>query len=179
MEYRRIETADDIPDGLRELYESSFPETERVPLVSLLSGPEGTHASLVSVTDGSDIVGMYSVIRDRDMTFLFYLAVSEKDRCRGIGSRILEHIVSHDPNPVVLNIELTADGLPPTDGRVRRMGFYLRNGFTDTRRVLHDEQGSFNILSNGTFDEQRYIGLMDSLGEGLCTITASGSEMKG
>lgn len=171
MEYRTIRTENDISEELVRLYEDSFPIVERVPMVSLISGPEGTYRRLVAVIDRDELIGMYSVVFDLNMTFLFYLAVSEVHRNRGIGSTILDHIGSQYPHPVILNIESTADDMSPTDARMRRKRFYLRNGFTDTGRILHDEQGTFDVLSDGVMDEPGYLKLLDSLGGGACIMS--------
>lgn len=172
MDYRVIKTKGEISPELVQLYENSFPVIERVPLESLLSGPEGTCSQLVSVLDGSAVVGMYCAIYNQKMTFLFYLAVSRERRGQGIGSGILSHIKSSYPHPIILNIELTTDDMESTDDRVKRRQFYLNNDFKDSNRILHDEQGSFNILSDGLIDEPEYIRLIDSLGGEPCRISS-------
>lgn len=58
-------------------------------------------------------------------TFLEHFAVSSHYRNQGLGSLILQEILSILPHPICLEVEL-----PETDFARRRIGFYERNGFT-------------------------------------------------
>lgn len=176
LRYDRVEADTKDFHGIERIFLDSFPVEEQVPLDSLLSGPEGEQTDLVAVKIGKDVVGMYCVIRDDRITFLFYLAVSKKCRNLGLGQTILERIRSTYASPIILNIEMVSEDLPPTDVRIRRRSFYLRNGFSDTGMVLCDIQGWFNILSDSEVDLVEYRRFLDSLGRGSCAIVPNATK---
>lgn len=140
-------------DGIVRIYESSFPERERVPL-DLLIGDDDTVFD--AVYDDDRLVGLACVVIDAELTFLFYLAVDGGCRSKGIGGRILDDICERYCEPVILNIELVDGSCDDRDTRIRRQSFYFRHGFRDTGRILEDDQGSFNILCRGIYDEDGY-----------------------
>ena len=170
IRYERVRSGTRNYDEIERIYVDSFPAEERVPLDSLLSAPEGVQSDLMAVKIGEDVVGMCCVIRNDRLTFLFYLAVSDKCRNLGLGQTILEHVRSTYASPIFLNIELVSEDLPQTDIRVRRRSFYRRNGFSDTGMVLCDGQGEFNILSDSEADVEEYGRFLESLGWGSCAV---------
>ena len=152
---RYVGITEDMPgyDGVVGIYESSFPERERIPL-DMLIGDDGTVFD--AVYDDDELVGLTCVVIDEKLTFLFYLAVDERYRSKGIGGRILDDICGRYREPVILNIDLVDVPCDDCDVRMRRRSFYLGHGFRDTGRVLEDDQGSFNILCKGIYDEREY-----------------------
>ena len=165
MEYRKVTAGDrDVAD----LYTEAFPPVERIPLRKLIRRGydfEGAY-------EGEELVGLYCTVPGDGMTFLFYLAVRKDLRGRGYGSEILRKVCEDSSVSVVLNIEYTGEDTPEDDGKLRRKVFYLRNGFTDSGYVLEDEQGRFNVLSDGEFDAGRYSDLLSGIGRGIILTRA-------
>lgn len=152
MDYRIVVSGDCIHHELMRVYEDSFPENERVQMDSLLSGYLGKKTQVVVAEKDNQLIGFYCTVSDADLTFLFYIAVTEKERSKGYGKEMLERIKNTCHSPIILNIEYVGEDMSPTDNRMRRRAFYLKNGFKDVGMVLFDEQGVFTILSDGPFE---------------------------
>lgn len=162
MEFWNISDHPEVRDGLRELYISAFPANERIPFRRMIKGYPGKESSLVSVRMDGRQVGLFHIVWDDRMLFLFYLAVESDFRCKGLGGEILEHVCSLTGLPVMLNIERTDPDV--NDIKARRRGFYIRHGFRDTGYVISDEQGEFHAMCRGKFDPAHYSEFMGLFG---------------
>lgn len=166
---RYVTVTEDMPDydGIIRIYESSFPEHERIPL-DMLIGDADTRFDAVYDDDG--LVGLACVVVDGKLTFLFYLAVDRMYRSKGIGGRILEDICERYREPVILNIDHVDESYVDNNVRIKRRSFYLGHGFRDTGRILDDSQGAFNVLCKGVYNEDDYLEFLDGLDPGSCRI---------
>ena len=162
MEFWSISEHPEVRDELRGLYLSAFPDYERIPFRRIIQGYRGKESSLVSVRMDGRQVGLFHIVWDDRMMFLFYLAVEPDVRCNGLGGEILEHVCSITDLPVILNIERTDPDVD--DMKARRRGFYIRHGFRDTRYILSDEQGEFHAMCRGSFDLSHYSDFMRLFG---------------
>lgn len=117
-------------DEIRALYESAFPENERAPFSVLLRKSRRKNVDFKAYFDGETLVGMtYSVHQD-DLTYLFYLAVPEELRGQGYGSEILQLLKQMYPDHrIFLSMEEFRTDAPNYAIRLRRKGFYERNGY--------------------------------------------------
>lgn len=116
----RIATANDF-DRIYSLLQCSFPADEYRPSEAqkaLLSRPEYT----AYVTD--DASAVITVWQFNGFAFIEHFAVSPSLRNRGLGSQLLQLVISVLRCPVCLEAEL-----PDTDLAARRIRFYQRCGF--------------------------------------------------
>ncbi len=159
-------------DAVERIYLDSFPECERIPLEHLVG--EDSRGRMYAVTDSGETVGLYYTVTYPEFVFLFYLAVAAEHRGRELGGRILEGICEGAGLPVVLNVEEVSDSFGDYEVRRKRLGFYLAHGFSDTGKVLVDEQGTFNVLCRGEFDADAYLRSLNTLGRGTCGYRRAG-----
>ena len=118
---------------VRRLYLSAFPKIERHELLELFSASSKGKAEFLQFTEDGKFLGLAYVIVRGSVAFLLYFAVEESRRNRGYGSAILETIrKKYAGKDIVLLIESLHEQCDNIDIRVRRKGFYLRNGFRDT-----------------------------------------------
>ena len=151
---------------LKNLYESSFPEDEKVPYDLLLAKAKEEKISLLNVVKDDEFVGLAFVVNHLDITFLFYLAVKEEERNQGIGSSILSYINNkYKDNRVIINIEALDEKASNYDERLKRKAFYERNGFVDLAYQIREYGVTYEMFSidGKMVTKEEYIDLMSNL----------------
>ena len=95
------------------------------------------------------------------MVFVLYLAVNFKNRHKGYGSKLIQWCLeNYEGKSIYLNIDEVDKRFKDYDTRVKRLNFYLKNGFKMTDYLSVEEGCNFNILSNtGDLDLDKYIKL--------------------
>ncbi len=121
------------PD-LRALYESAFPDEERIPWDDLLRLVREMPLEFAEYRDGEGLMGLTIVYPRLRLSWFWYFAVPEKKRGRGIGQRILSALLArYEGRSAGLDMEDPAQpGAPNAAQRIRRRDFYIRNGFRET-----------------------------------------------
>ena len=151
---------------VRRLYLTAFPKIERHPLTELLSASYKGGAEFLRFSEDGKFVGLAYMIVRGSVAFLLYLAVDERMRDRGYGSAILREIRRrYEGKDVVLLIESLHEECDNMDIRIRRKGFYLRNGFQDTGLVQSSCGGEANydiLNTNGTFSLDAYRVMLEN-----------------
>lgn len=149
-----------------KLYLSAFPKIERHTLRELFSASARGDAEFLRFSENGRFIGLAYMIVRGDVAFLLYFAVEENKRSKGHGSAILEAIKDrYDGKDVVLLIESLHEECGNMDIRVRRRGFYLRNGFHDTGLIQSSCGGeaNYDILSTGAcFNREAYKYMLDN-----------------
>ena len=126
-----------------ELYESSFPASERKTLDYMRFGEHAdAYDVLVIATDDTPVAGMVITVTHGNLTMLDYFAVSPELRGQGIGHAALplarEHAKAHRGGRFFLEIETPPPKCIPRDAcdnpaqRMRRLAFYRSAGLVET-----------------------------------------------
>lgn len=132
------------------LYLTAFPEIERHPIEELYDACDTGKCEWLIFKDGQTFAGMAYMIIYEDIAFLLYLAVDDEQRNKGYGAQILKELAQmYDGMEVILLIESLHEECDNMDIRIRRKGFYLRNGFYDTEYIQSTCEGAaiYDILS--------------------------------
>lgn len=164
-------TINRVTPGLREypqiiaLYESSFPETERIPTEILLKKSGQGIADFFAYYDKDRLVGFSFATVSDQAVFLIYLTVEPDLRSKGYGSMILKHIATnHSPKGIMVNIEPVDKEAENYDQRLKRLRFYTDNGFRESGYRLVDHGEQYSILTTSSlFSEQAYRSAVDRL----------------
>ena len=136
LSYERLAT---IPESVKTLYDSSFPDEERIPYGNL-ERTFGNGGELVAFSDDGTFVGFSYSFEHDGVVFLVYIATVPESRGKGYGKEMLDRVRSMKGGKVVFLVLEGSDSDDPSDMRNRRRNFYLRNGCTDTGfRVLSDD----------------------------------------
>lgn len=120
-----------------------FPPTERKPLAAILALMEtGRYTALLAEEDGTAVgYALLWKTADGRGTLLEYLGVMEDRRNQGVGGRLLEQLAAQNPHLFgEAEAPVSADSAE-NELRLRRLGFYRRNGF----RVLNYECALFGV----------------------------------
>ena len=146
------ESVGSIPEEVRSLYLRSFPPEERIPFGNTMR-TFGRGGDLEIFTDDGEFVGFCYSFEYEGSVFLVYIATLPELRGRGYGARMLDEIRRIKAGKDVFLVLEGTDGSPEDAMRIRRKGFYLRNGCTDTGvRILSDDVyfDSMNVQGGNT-----------------------------
>lgn len=137
-----------LPEA-RLLYNSAFPRNERMSFSELISDDSGA-SEVFSFLDDDEFIGLASLLTHLDITHILYLAVVEGKRDRGYGSKILELIHEKKTGQrIIVDIEMPEDDARNEEQRIKRKGFYLRNGYKETPVTYNWAGVDYEILSFG------------------------------
>ena len=132
MEFRQM-TPKEIEYWHAVEFSQAFAENERKPLADILDLAAQGRYQLWGLFDGERMLG-YATLWRRDgipLVLLDYLGVSAALRNGGLGAGILARL-REQGFPIVTESELPVPGDSDAENhiRLRRIGFYRRNGFT-------------------------------------------------
>ena len=116
---------------IRLLYRRAFPRYERKPFqIIRCMHQEGRTDVWLAEQDGH-FAGLASTINSDDVILLDYLAVHEKRRDKGVGSAMLQALLTlYEGRGLFVEIE-AADRDDADGSKARRKQFYLRNGLEE------------------------------------------------
>lgn len=116
--------------GSADLYKVFSALWARFPGTLFNSVSDGVE--IFALSDEEDVVAFFCTLRKGKYYYLFYLAVDEDKRGKGIGSDILSAVIKNaDGATVFLDCEGIYPGCKDRAARVKRLCFYHRNGFKE------------------------------------------------
>ena len=144
---------------LKGLYKRAFPIEERKPFSVITRMQRLGKSDVWYFEEDGAFLGLATTINGDDRVLIDYFAVSEKQRGKGNGGKMLRALIEHySPKGVFLEIEIPYEDSENYSERIRRKSFYLRTGLTEmgTRAKLFGVD--MELLGTGfsmTFDEYR------------------------
>ncbi len=146
-------TAENIDrQEVRQLYETAFPEVERIPYNDLKRLLTVMSLDFTAWYDGNIFVGLTIVYERKSGCWFWYFAVREELRGQGYGTKILESLSKrYESQSLILDIESPRQPSENMEQRKRRYNFYLRNGFRDTYVGRTFKGITYTILASGSF----------------------------
>lgn len=145
-----------IPDSddfryVSELYDLAFPKAEQERMENIIKVSENTQFGELSVVmDGDTRVGMLYLLFNKDLVYIYYLAIDPGMRGRGYGSAIISMVRdSYPDHRFALGCEAPDEKADNNVQRLDRMRFYERNGFRDTGRRTHWDGVTYAQLEIG------------------------------
>lgn len=139
-----------VDANMRRLYETAFPTEEQIPWDDLLHLIDSMNLDFTAYYVDGDFVGLTIVCPCKKYNWIWYFAVCEHLRGKGIGQQILTLLLKrYSSRSNILDIESPEQTCDNPQQRRRRYDFYLRNGFRDTH-VGRTFQGiTYTILMSG------------------------------
>lgn len=114
---------------IARLYKTAFPKNERAPF-RLMKKRCGKGTLEILSIEEEGFLGFAILFLHGDMALLEYFAVNGDTRGKGVGSGALALIRKRYPDKrIFLTIEALDERAENYEMRVRRKGFYERNGF--------------------------------------------------
>ena len=143
---------------IKSLYRAAFPREEQLPWWLLRLWNALGRGDLTAFYDADAFCGFTFSATQGDILYVMFFAVADEIRGQGYGSAILDHLKQTNPGKtILLNVELLDETAPNYDQRIRRMGFYRKNGFCDTGFNIREVGGVFRVLSSTSrMDAQAY-----------------------
>ena len=134
-----------------------FPKEELFPMWILNLITKKKNYDFNAYYDNNLFVGILFTINSKDSLFVFYLAVNDKIHSKGYGSKLLTMLKDkYQDKPISLFIETLDPKAENYEQRVKRLAFYKRNGFFDTKIKAGSKEPFVDILStdeNFGYDE--------------------------
>lgn len=143
---------------ISRLMKRVFPESELFPIPFLLLQSCRKGIEFTAYYDENILCGISYVVKGKELVFLLYLAVDDSLQSKGYGSRILNSIKeSAGDLPIALNVEPVEETASNYEQRLRRLGFYERNGFHQSGYRMKDDKEEYQILTTSdAFDPEAY-----------------------
>ncbi|MBQ9009761.1 MAG: GNAT family N-acetyltransferase [Clostridia bacterium] len=157
---------------IRKLMDGAFPKDEQTPMWMLRLSAIRKNVDFLAYYDGNEFCGISYTMNSDALVFILYLAVRDSVRQKGYGSAILQSLKQRYPNkPLALNIEPLCSDSVNYDQRVKRYGFYAKNGFVDTRYQLSDRSCTYQVLATTEqFSITDYVSAIKRLSLGLYSM---------
>ncbi len=163
MELKQMRKADADLKTVRAIFLEAFPKIERPPF-KVLTRRLGTGlAELWGVYDAGKLKGFAEVICSDTAVYLFFLAMHKDCRGQGCGGfTVRELIKKYAGKKFFLALEsLTEEGAENMEERIRRHGFYARQGLHDLPVQLYEGGVTFDAMGVGEAPtKEEYEGMM-------------------
>ncbi len=160
--------------NIRRLYKTAFPWEERVPF-GVLAGRQNREGvdfwaiyesrktqSGQGIVKAVNWVGFVYVISYEDLSYVFYFAIDDNCRGKGLGSAALRAVrKKYAGRKLFLAIERIEENAPNLEERIRRKQFYLRNGFEELHCRLREGKMVYEVLgTEGPLSPRRFRTMM-------------------
>lgn len=135
---------------IKKLYRYSFPLGERVPFFLLKAKARKQLADFYILCDDDLFAGMLYQVYNRDIVYLFYIAIEPSLRGRGYGSGLLQ--LAKEKNAgrrMILSIEALEKDSGNYEERVKRKQFYLKNEFQENHLITREGNVTYEMLCYG------------------------------
>lgn len=151
MRYKNYSACDCQGQSLiKEIYETSFPKSEKFPFWVLKQCARENNVRLDSIIDHNTdtIVGMSFLISYDDIAYLMYVAIDKKYRNKGFGGLVLRDLILRQADTTILLCIERPFANKEDDIKTHRKDFYLRNGFCETGCFIEDSGVEYEFLSS-------------------------------
>ncbi len=140
------------------LMKTAFPQNEQIPMGLLRVLSFRKNVNFRVFYDDDQFCGILYTVEDNKYIFVLYLAVNDRIRSRGYGTKILDWLKQNTEKIIVLNVEAINPSAENALQREKRISFYSRNGILDTGCRFIDEGETYSVLTSDIerFDSKEY-----------------------
>ncbi len=130
------------------LMRTAFPQNEQIPMWLLRVLALRKSVSFRAFYEDNQFCGVLYTIEDNKYIFVLYLAVNDRIRSKGYGTKILDWLKQNTEKIIVLNVEEINPSAENALQREKRISFYSRNGILDTGCRFVDEGETYFVLAS-------------------------------
>lgn len=146
---------------ISRLYRTAFPADERAPMLLLAIKSRDENVDFWGIYANGKWVGLAYVISAGTASYLFYLALSENMRGKGIGSKALQAVLmQYEGQRVFLALEQLDESAENSEERIRRRSFYLKNGFKPLPLTIREASVTYDVMGTGEVQPKEYESMM-------------------
>ena len=140
------------------LMRTAFPPNEQIPMWLLRVLAFRKSVNFRVFYDDDRFCGVLYTAEDNKYVFVLYLAVNDRIRSKGYGTKILDWLKQNTEKIIVLNVEAINSSAKNALQREKRISFYNRNGIFDTGCKFIDEGETYSVLTSDIeqFDSKEY-----------------------
>lgn len=148
MEVKKVTIFSKEYKEVKRLQQTAFPSNELYPMWILHFLALQKNVYYLSFHKDSEFCGLMYYLVSNNLVYVFYVAVNDKIRSKGIGTKIFEWLKEKYPDrEITLNVEPLDETADNAEQRIRRMRFYKKQGFRNSGYMLKDSSGEFDILT--------------------------------
>lgn len=146
---------------ISRLYRTAFPANERAPMWFMTMKSENENVDFWGLYANEKWVGLAYVINEGSASYLFYLALSESMRGKGIGSRALQSLLIHyEGQRLFLALEQLDESADNFDERQKRRKFYMKNGLKPLSLTIREATVTYDVMGTGNVKPEEYESMM-------------------
>ena len=155
-----------IRKDVQKLYVSAFPREERPPVNMFFNTVKLPNDDLFGFYENETFIGFANVILYKDICYLFFFAITQENRSKGYGTKILQILKEMYKDKVLTLCYEEIDGkYKDIELRKRRKNFYYRNGFKDNEMKTCEYGVNYETCYIGSHkvNFEDYLGLYKSV----------------
>lgn len=140
------------------LMKTAFPKNEQIPMWLLRVLAFRKSVNFRAFYEDDQFCGVLYTDEDNKYIFVLYLAVNDRIRSKGYGTKMIDWLKQNTEKIIVLNVEAINPSAKNALQREKRISFYSRNGIFDTGCRLIDEGETYFVLASDIdhFDLKEY-----------------------
>lgn len=156
---------------IRQLMRRAFPKNELIPMPILQLRALSRSVKFLAFYDKDGFCGFSYSVENEKIAFILYLAVNDKIRSRGYGAAIISQLNKvHKGKVLALNVEPLDIQADNYDQRVKRLNFYIKNGFQITNHYIFDKEDRYLVLcTEQELPMKEYAKVLKKMSFGLYT----------
>ena len=150
IEFKRVTKK--LPEfrQIKQLYFSAFPSEERAPFYLLIKRTNRENVDFLSIYNDGEWVGMIYIINYLDLSYVFYFALNDNQRGKGIGSAVLTKIKElYRGRKFFLALERLDKNAENYAQRLSRSKFYRKNGLKKLNVSIKEGDVVFDAMGFG------------------------------
>lgn len=136
--------------AIKKIYIRAFPSNERAPFFFIRRKAQQGKAEMLSIKKDSAVIGFTYLVAHRDLLYLFFLALADRERGKGYGSWTLQKLQEmYSGKRIFLSRETLDKSAENYPERVSRRDFYIRNGFADMGCQVREADVTYDVMAVG------------------------------
>lgn len=146
---------------ISRLYKTAFPADERAPMLTLAAKSGRENVDFWGLYADGKWIGLAYVVSEGGVSYLFYFALSESFRGKGLGSKSLQALKKkYADKRFFLALEQLDESAENYEERLKRREFYLRNGLKPISCTIREASVIYDVMGTGDVLPEEYESLM-------------------